>query len=555
MTPLLLLSTLFMAVDPIESDDWVSADETRFLALRPQVKDGSGLAFYLRSTKDGLVCFSGTYSLENRKSIQLLRLSLPNQWDFQRDAGGYGWWSLNSTYYKSDILRYGVDIEIERGRTGPTLSVVSLFGVDQNGDMTDRKISKFNADKHFVSGEILRFTTGNFPKDILENLPPGFTDRRIWTRNAKINPNSVRHTQVLEQDFVGWFAPTDSDNRVFVVLQFKSGTKWQAGRVWMHCAAIQNQSLQAVAARGDFEIFGDLEEHDDIEIECSFPRTYLGQSTKGTIEWSVASEKGGPFPPCGIRFRLPLRDRKLGVIGQAAYIDSFFYIDKDGNAERRYEDTGLFGLFRKEKVANRMGGMKKGDTVVLRARDFPAPNSPLSREEQNYLGLLSDSLPPGFEFRPSLAPATTVTAKKPTSGVDEPRLNDADAMYKEALKYGEAGETAKQIEILRRLIIASPNYAPAHNSAAWVLATTDDESLRDGKVAVSLAKIACKLTDYKKAYMLDTLAAAYAAVGEFEKAVAWQTVATSLADEKQKAEFEAHLLTFQHKQSLRLKMP
>ena len=59
------------------------------------------------------------------------------------------------------------------------------------------------------------------------------------------------------------------------------------------------------------------------------------------------------------------------------------------------------------------------------------------------------------------------------------------------------------------------------NNLAWVLATSTFDDLRDGKRAVKLAEKAAELTDYKEAYILSTLASAYAEVGDFDQAKEW----------------------------------
>ncbi len=68
------------------------------------------------------------------------------------------------------------------------------------------------------------------------------------------------------------------------------------------------------------------------------------------------------------------------------------------------------------------------------------------------------------------------------------------------------------------------------NNYSWFLSTIDDDSWRDGKKALELALKAAQATDYKEAYILSTLAAAYAETGDFENAV--KTVQKALDDEK-----------------------
>ena len=82
-------------------------------------------------------------------------------------------------------------------------------------------------------------------------------------------------------------------------------------------------------------------------------------------------------------------------------------------------------------------------------------------------------------------------------------------------------------------------FAPAYHALAWLWATCPEESFRHGKRAVELATRACGLAEWKDANMLATLAAAYAEVGEFDKAVEWEEKAIQLyanADDRKKGE-------------------
>lgn len=61
--------------------------------------------------------------------------------------------------------------------------------------------------------------------------------------------------------------------------------------------------------------------------------------------------------------------------------------------------------------------------------------------------------------------------------------------------------------------------ATAYNSAAWILSTSKDNSVRDGKRALELARKACELTAWQEPSFIDTLAAAYAEDRAFDDAV------------------------------------
>ena len=57
------------------------------------------------------------------------------------------------------------------------------------------------------------------------------------------------------------------------------------------------------------------------------------------------------------------------------------------------------------------------------------------------------------------------------------------------------------------------------NNLAWIYATHPDQVYRNGLEAVRLALHICKETDFKQPTFLDTLSAAYAQNGRFNKAI------------------------------------
>ena len=57
------------------------------------------------------------------------------------------------------------------------------------------------------------------------------------------------------------------------------------------------------------------------------------------------------------------------------------------------------------------------------------------------------------------------------------------------------------------------------NNVAWLYATSKHAMARNPLESVRLAYRACKLTEWKNPYYLDTLAACYASTGEFKNAL------------------------------------
>ncbi len=79
------------------------------------------------------------------------------------------------------------------------------------------------------------------------------------------------------------------------------------------------------------------------------------------------------------------------------------------------------------------------------------------------------------------------------------------------------------------MLQSEPDSIEVLNSIAWILATTEDENIKDHTKAVKIAQKACDLTDYKEPNIIDTLAAAYAAGGNFSKAIETAEKALKLA--------------------------
>jgi tetratricopeptide (TPR) repeat protein len=109
----------------------------------------------------------------------------------------------------------------------------------------------------------------------------------------------------------------------------------------------------------------------------------------------------------------------------------------------------------------------------------------------------------------------------------------------------EKHQFSEAIDHLQRVLELDTNSVPALNNLAWLRATAPDPGLRNGNQAVQLADRACELTHYQQAFLIGTLAAAYAEAGRFKDAAAAAQKAQDVAlaqGQKEIADRNARLL-------------
>lgn len=91
------------------------------------------------------------------------------------------------------------------------------------------------------------------------------------------------------------------------------------------------------------------------------------------------------------------------------------------------------------------------------------------------------------------------------------------------------GDTPSAILHYRDALADAPDCAPCLIELSWVLATDAEATVRDPREAIGLATRAAQITRSGDPFALDALAAAYAASGRFEEAVATASQAVNLA--------------------------
>jgi len=121
----------------------------------------------------------------------------------------------------------------------------------------------------------------------------------------------------------------------------------------------------------------------------------------------------------------------------------------------------------------------------------------------------------------------------------------------------DAGKPHEAITHLERALQIQPDLTEAQNNLAWQLATLAPADGGDPVRAVMLAQQVCARTRNREPAYLDTLAAAYAAVGRYDDAVTTAQKAIDLARSGGQAElvkeFEARLQLYRGGRAYRIK--
>lgn len=243
--------------------------------------------------------------------------------------------------------------------------------------------------------------------------------------------------------------------------------------------------------------------------------------------------------------------------------------EKDLNEAIKRNPRSLAGLLMRAEVRARMKKFKLAEGDIDRALELRPGLPPaillragIYAAQEKYLPAIRDlqqllkNDPDNVEVRLQIA-AFYSADKRPSLAIETLTevLADAPENWQALRSRGDAflsiGKQKEAIEDYEAAIKIHQENDGLYNNLAWVLATSPDDNVRDGKRAIELAKKACELTDYKAAHILSTLAAGYAETGDFETAKQWSAKAVEMGDEDVKEELQAELDSYKEKKPWR----
>lgn len=186
----------------------------------------------------------------------------------------------------------------------------------------------------------------------------------------------------------------------------------------------------------------------------------------------------------------------------------------------------------------------------------------LAAEQKRYgqaiadLQILLRADPKNAEYRLQMA-AYYAADSRPRKAIEmldrivEEEPKNADALRARGDALLSVGKHAEAIKDYNVALEVEPEDTGVLNNLAWVLSTSPQDPVRNGKRAIELATKACELTKYKKPHILSTLASAYAEAGDFDKAVEWSGKAVELGGDELKEQLKKELDSYKEKKPFR----
>ena len=132
-----------------------------------------------------------------------------------------------------------------------------------------------------------------------------------------------------------------------------------------------------------------------------------------------------------------------------------------------------------------------------------------------------------------------------TNNGDANRLNVCQLQILKANAQSRLGNKADAVNTFLEAAKSDPKDPYSRAGAAWLYATTKDPRIHNPGAAMQLATEAAKLAHEKDATILDVLAAAYAAQGDFASAQRWEGKAILAGEPDDIPQFQRRLVYYQ----------
>lgn len=201
-------------------------------------------------------------------------------------------------------------------------------------------------------------------------------------------------------------------------------------------------------------------------------------------------------------------------------------------------------------------------TAPQPAIDSPAPESPVTAVQPV-------PVPPALLSGPNSARPEPLdlsswdSVPPPIQAGGRFSATDRDFHYfgpwcRQAVEAHQQGDYARAIESYRQALRSGESKEIARNNLAWILATCPNDALRNGRQAVELveAMVQAAGTPFRFRWnQYGTVAAAYAASGDFEEAARWQRYSVMTSPGEHRAQQEARLRLYSGGESFQESTP
>ncbi len=197
---------------------------------------------------------------------------------------------------------------------------------------------------------------------------------------------------------------------------------------------------------------------------------------------------------------------------------------------------------------NELGWIKKSDVKLAKTPEQKLDEAldrgiqELKSNSKNALKAFNDALALDSTSLPALFGRSQAYANegklddaiKDLSSVIEMKPDLADAYSQRGALLNRQLRFKEGIDDLKKAISMGMKTPTFLDSVAWTLATTPYDEIRDPSTAITLINEAIEATESKELWYFDTLAAAYAAEGQFDKAI--ETLSKVFSSKNQLAE-------------------